>query len=67
MIIKTDAEKPHAPLVSKSRYEVLKGSGNDMRDYVASKPKSRGGPTIFHPDRPYCKDDQSCCDFVCGN
>lgn len=27
----------------------------------------RGGPTEKHPDRPYCKDDQTCCDFICGN
>lgn len=28
---------------------------------------SRGGPTEADPDRPYCKPDQSCCDFCCGN
>lgn len=27
----------------------------------------RGGPTVNDPDRPYCKPDQSCCDFTCGN
>lgn len=27
----------------------------------------RGGPTETDPNRPYCKPDQSCCDFVCGN
>ena len=26
-----------------------------------------GGPTVADPDRPYCKPDQSCCDFACGN
>lgn len=26
-----------------------------------------GGPTEEKPDRPYCKPDQSCCDFCCGN
>ena len=26
-----------------------------------------GGPTVDDPDRPYCKSDQSCCDFACGN
>lgn len=26
-----------------------------------------GGPTETEPNRAYCKDDQSCCDFVCGN
>lgn len=30
-------------------------------------PPTRGGPTEQHPDAPYCKPDQSCCDFVCGN
>jgi hypothetical protein len=27
----------------------------------------KGGPTELEPDRPYCKPDQSCCDFCCGN
>lgn len=27
----------------------------------------KGGPTEADPNRPYCKPDQSCCDFVCGN
>ncbi len=26
-----------------------------------------GGPTVAEPNRPYCKPDQSCCDFTCGN
>lgn len=28
---------------------------------------TKGGPTERDPNRPYCKPDQSCCDFVCGN
>jgi imidazolonepropionase-like amidohydrolase len=28
---------------------------------------SKGGPTEQDPGRPYCKPDQSCCDFCCGN
>jgi hypothetical protein len=28
---------------------------------------TRGGPTEQFPDAPYCKPDQSCCDFCCGN
>lgn len=28
---------------------------------------TRGGPTEDFPDAPYCKPDQSCCDFCCGN
>lgn len=27
----------------------------------------QGGPTEAHPERAYCKPDQSCCDFICGN
>lgn len=30
-------------------------------------PARGGGPTVDGPDRPYCKPDQSCCDFCCGN
>lgn len=26
-----------------------------------------GGPTVDDINRPYCKPDQSCCDFTCGN
>ena len=33
----------------------------------ARLPGTRGGPTVGDPDRPYCKSDQSCCDFCCGN
>ena len=29
--------------------------------------ENKGGPTEADPDRPYCKPDQSCCDFCCGN
>lgn len=32
----------------------------------AGQPR-RGGPTEKFPNAPYCKPDQSCCDFVCGN
>jgi hypothetical protein len=28
---------------------------------------TKGGPAEHDPDRPYCKPDQSCCDFICGN
>lgn len=28
---------------------------------------ARGGPTVNDPSAPYCKPDQSCCDFTCGN
>ncbi len=33
----------------------------------AMRPGTKGGPTVGDPDRPYCKPDQSCCDFCCGN
>jgi hypothetical protein len=39
--------------VSTKRYEAIK--------------ETKGGPTESDPDRPYCKPDQSCCDFCCGN
>ncbi len=29
--------------------------------------ETKGGPTVTDPNRPYCKPDQSCCDFCCGN
>lgn len=29
--------------------------------------RKAGGPTEADPNRPYCKPDQSCCDFCCGN
>jgi hypothetical protein len=31
------------------------------------EPPTRGGPTEQFPDAPYCKPDQSCCDWCCGN
>ena len=34
---------------------------------VHFRESQRGGPTVTEPDRPYCKPDQSCCDFCCGN
>lgn len=34
---------------------------------LAAIDRLRGGPTVEDPDRPYCKPDQSCCDFACGN
>lgn len=38
---------------------------DDMR--LAQLAKQSGGPTVSDPNRPYCKPDQSCCDFCCGN
>ena len=39
---------------------------NRVLTALTEKP-TRGGPTEAHPDVPYCKPDQSCCDFCCGN
>jgi hypothetical protein len=33
---------------------------------ISERP-TKGGPTEMFPDAPYCKPDQSCCDFCCGN
>jgi hypothetical protein len=43
--------------------------GEDMPGIRAalSPTPTKGGPTEDHPDAPYCKPDQSCCDFCCGN
>lgn len=38
--------------------------GKDVHDHCEAK---SGGPTEHDPQRPHCKSDQSCCDFVCGN
>ena len=37
-----------------------------IADLLDNHPRG-GGPTVEDPDRPYCKPDQSCCDFCCGN
>lgn len=37
------------------------------RVLVRVETPTRGGPTEEHPDAPYCKPDQTCCDFCCGN
>jgi hypothetical protein len=44
--------------------------GEDMpgiREAATSPTPTSGAPTEQHPDAPYCKPDQSCCDFICGN
>jgi len=28
---------------------------------------NKGGPSESDPNRPYCKPDQSCCEWCCGN
>lgn len=40
-----------------------------VADLIENHPRTatKGGPTVGDPNRPYCKPDQSCCDFCCGN
>lgn len=40
-----------------------------VADLIENHPRYEtwGGPTEKDPHRPYCKEDQSCCDFCCGN
>lgn len=40
-----------------------------IADLIENHPRTgtRGGPTVGDPNRPYCKEDGSCCDFCCGN
>jgi hypothetical protein len=42
-------------------------SHTHFSELVAIRSARSGGPTVAEPDRPYCKPDQSCCDFTCGN
>lgn len=59
--------KAHAAMES---YDACMLTGIEMcsRDeFSKAGAPTRGGPTEKHPDAPYCKPDQSCCDFVCGN
>jgi len=47
---------------------VLAGIETCTRDeFENARMPTRGGPTERFPDAPYCKPDQSCCDFCCGN
>jgi hypothetical protein len=43
------------------------GNGPHTDKVSLMKKSVRGGPTEKYPNRRYCKDDQSCCDFCCGN
>lgn len=36
-------------------------------EFESARLPTRGGPTEKFPDAPYCKPDQSCCYFICGN
>lgn len=46
--------------------QAIDGPRPDVMNRRRTKPTG-GGPTEAHPDAPYCKDDQTCCDFCCGN
>lgn len=46
----------------------MQGEREVFEVYGRPLPKpAKGGPTEKEPDRPYCKPDQSCCDWCCGN
>lgn len=54
------------------RFIRSKGLERELVDYAGGWPcpidlPTKGGPTENDPHRPYCKLDQSCCDFCCGN
>ena len=46
----------------------IEGKHHDEKPRYSRKGRATsGGPTEDDPERPYCKEDQSCCDFTCGN
>lgn len=53
------------------RHDELLEAWIKARDALENRPTAtrhtKGGPTEGDPNRPYCKPDQSCCDFCCGN
>jgi hypothetical protein len=50
----------------KAAIEFVRSYCTSVLSALSDKP-TQGGPTAAHPDAPYCKPDQSCCDFCCGN
>ena len=46
---------------------VLTGKVEYPKAIFSIQDGTKGGPTETDPLRPYCKPDQSCCDFCCGN
>lgn len=54
---------PEQRLLSIGRWRAIQAAEQRIADALPPK----GGPTESDPNRPYCKPDQSCCDFVCGN
>jgi hypothetical protein len=49
--------------------EGVTGTGATEAEAIADliENNDAGGPTEEKPNRAYCKPDQSCCDFCCGN
>lgn len=65
--LRAAVEKAQAALAN---YEACIAAGieNPTREeFEKVREPTRGGPTEEFPNAPYCKPDQSCCDFVCGN
>ena len=58
--------KEHDLLHAQHNADMERRHAANDRAWATDKP-TRGGPTEAHPDAPYCKPDQSCCDFCCGN
>ena len=60
----------HAEWCAYNRPADEQWKGHMTKEEVAElkrKKECKGGPTKAKPDQPYCKPDQSCCDFTCGN
>jgi hypothetical protein len=55
------------PLSDPMVEEARRTPGYSVRIVEREPHEMRGGPTEADPERPYCKPDQSCCDFCCGN
>jgi hypothetical protein len=56
------------PSLIQGEADILRRVAVELRKAKAEYPPSaKGGPTLADLDRPYCKPDQSCCDFCCGN
>jgi hypothetical protein len=58
--------KEHDLLHAQWNAEIERRRAVNDRKFTDDLP-AKGGPIVGEPDRPYCKPDQSCCDFCCGN
>jgi len=68
----TSAINYHAWANTMIRFIRSKGLERELTDWAGGwscpiETVTKGGPTENDPTRPYCKPDQSCCDFCCGN